>query len=214
MIKFWQSTVGKKAIAALTGLLLCGFVVVHLLGNLLIYFGPEVFNGYAHALQSRSGLVWSGRVLLIALLLGHLVTVIQLAIRNHKARGGKYTRVVSLVNRHGPLNLLVSGGVIALFVIYHILYLAAGSTHPNFDAADPYQNVIIGFSRLSAAIVYIAAVSLLGLHLGDGLPDMLQSLGCRHSLVDRARSWLAVTAGIITAGFVSIPISVLLRLLQ
>ncbi|MCS7023908.1 MAG: succinate dehydrogenase cytochrome b subunit [Bryobacteraceae bacterium] len=213
--RFYDSTIGKKAVMAVTGAILFGFVVVHMLGNLQVYFGPEKINAYGELLHSSPGLLWTARLILLTSVVLHIVAALQLAALNKKARPVGYVRKKNIASTYASRTMLVSGPIIFFFLVYHLLHFTTGQAHPNFRAGDVYHNVIAGFQQPAASIAYIVAMILLVNHLHHGVWSMFQSLGLNHP---RYMPWLrrfsAAAAILIGVGNISIPVSVLAGLLQ
>jgi len=197
---------------ALSGLVLAGFVLGHMTGNLLMFKGPEAINAYANWLHANPGLLWGARIVLILSTIAHIWAGILLTLENRTAREGgpavDATRRASLSSRTMPY----SGTVILAFLIFHLLHftfrqLALGGV----DFGDNvYKMVIAGFTQPAVAIFYIVSLILLGLHLSHGVSSVFQTLGLRN---ERWRSRLdgvaSLYAWILVLGFVSIPLAVL-----
>lgn len=209
---FWQSTNGKKAVMAVTGVILFLFVIGHLLGNLQIFEGPARINAYGHFLKSLGELLWIVRLGLIAAVLLHIVATIQLALRNRKTRPVGYKVKKSVNSNYADRTMYWSGPIVLAFVIFHLLQFTAGYIHPEarFVEGDIYQNIVGGFSVWWVSAWYIFSLILLGFHLRHGLWSMFQSLGMNHPrhtpVLQQAALWIAI---LITAGYISIPIAVL-----
>ncbi len=218
LLRLWQSTIGKKVVMAGTGVILLGFVVGHMLGNLQIFIndGGKAINQYALFLHTNVGLLWGTRAVLLVCVLLHIVTAIQLRARNRAARPVPYVvrdyRDASYASR----TMFWSGLIIAAFVIYHLLHLTAGKAHPGLfrmqadhaGVADVRHNVIAGFGMWYIAFFYIVAQLLLGMHLSHGAWSMLQSVGINHPAYT---PWLKLgargLAAVITLGNVSIAVA-------
>ena len=209
--RFYQATVGKKVVMAVTGLILYGFVIGHLAGNLQVYLGPEKLNGYARALRSMPALLWIARTVLLASVVAHITAACQLWLLNRAARPEPYRSLRAVESTYASRTMLLSGPIIAAFIVYHLMHFTFGNAHPNFSRdLDVYRNVITGFQQLPAAVAYIVAMLLVGLHLQHGVWSMFQSVGFSHP---RYTPWLrrlaAASALFIVAGNVSIPLAVL-----
>jgi succinate dehydrogenase / fumarate reductase cytochrome b subunit len=206
----YETTVGKKALMAVTGVVLFAFVVVHLLGNLLIFQGPEKLNGYAVLLRRSGSLLWGARAVLLFSVGVHILAAVQLTVRNWRARPHGYARRRYLEADYAARTMVWSGPIVAAFIGYHVLHLTFGTAHPSFDPADVYGNVVTAFRAWPVALVYIVANALLAFHLYHGLWSMFQSLGLNHPVYNGwrrgAAAGLAVAVG---AGNISIPVAVL-----
>jgi succinate dehydrogenase / fumarate reductase cytochrome b subunit len=215
--RFRISTVGIKAVMAVSGIVLFGYVIGHLLGNLQIFLpdAKEDLRNYSAMLHRYPALLWSVRWFLLVMLGLHIWSYIALGTRKLKARPVAYIKKKAVGSSLAARTMYWSGPFIALYLIYHILHLTTGTVHPDFLEGDPYDNVVIGFRYYPVAIVYIIAILLLCMHLYHGLWSALQSLGIHHPrytpLLKRAA---AVIAMLIAAGYISIPVAVMTGLIQ
>ena len=215
--RFWSSTVGKKAVMAVTGIILFAYVIGHLLGNLQIFLpnGRESINHYAAFLHSSEALLWAVRSFLILTIVLHIWSYADLGLRKLKSRPVGYVKKRAVGSTLASRTMYWSGPFIAAYVIYHILHLTTGTVHPAFREGDVYDNVITGFQSYPVAIVYIVAIILLCLHLYHGLWSWLQSLGVNHPrYTPVVRRLAAILAVLIAAGYISIPVSVMTGLLK
>jgi len=216
-VAFYSSAVGKKTVMALTGIVLFGFVFMHMAGNLKIFLGAEAFNHYAEFLRSAgepllphgAGL-WMFRVMLLVCVGLHITAATQLTFQNRRARPVAYSRRTAVQLGYAERTMRWSGYLMAIYVIYHLMHLTVGSAHPAFSPANPYGNVVIAFQAWPVAAVYIVANLLLGMHLYHGLWSLFQTLGLNAPRYNGWRRVFAVVfAVVVTAGFVAIPIAVL-----
>lgn len=211
---FWQSSVGKKAVMAVTGLILVAYLITHVLANLLVFSGPERINRYAQLLHSSGAALWGARLILLAALILHIIAATQLAIRSRAARpepyaGGRDPQVSTVAAR----TIRWGGALILLFLIYHILHFTTGTAHPDFVELNPHHNVSTGFRNPLVAAVYLLAMVAVGLHLYHGVWSSGRSLGLsqpsprplhrRVALVLAVFVWLGFTA-IVIAGFLGL----------
>ncbi|MFD6416854.1 succinate dehydrogenase [Streptomyces sp. NPDC060194] len=218
----WDSTIGKKVIMAVSGLVMLAYVVAHMLGNLKIFFGKGDFNGYAHWLRTmgepllhHEWALWIVRVALVAAVVLHGVCAYQLSRRDLKARPTAYAhkrRRASYATR----TMRWGGIILALFIVWHILDLTTGTAHPGgFEHGNPYDNVVDTFSTWYGNVVYIAAVTALGLHVRHGFWSAAQTLGAGNATRDRALKAVAnALALVLTLGFVSVPVAVMTGLVN
>jgi succinate dehydrogenase cytochrome b subunit len=217
----YRSAIGKKAVMAASGLLLTGFVVLHAWGNAKLFQGAEHFNAYARFLREvgepilpHEGALWLMRMGLLLAVGLHILTAWQLTRQGVSARPMNYAqRRVTAGGFTAPV-MRVSGALIALFAIYHLLHLTTGTAHPAYVPGDAYHNVVAGFRQWPVSLVYVVAVLALGAHLRHGIWSAMQSLGLTGAATDRL--WRAVSIAIalaVTAVNVSIPIAVLAGLL-
>ena len=210
-----KSSVGSKYVMAVTGLLLIGFVLAHMAGNLLIFAGREALNAYAHALEEKPPLLWTARVVLLAVFVLHIVLGIRLTCDNMRARPIRYVCEDTVEANWASRHMLLTGLVLLAFVVYHLLHFTFGSVHPDFVEGDVYHNVVAGFEVWPVSAFYIAAMIALGFHLYHGTWSMLQTLGLSHPRYNGIRNGLAgVLAVIIVIGNISIPVAVLAGLIH
>ncbi len=210
--RFWESTNGKKVIMGLTGFILFAFVVGHMLGNMQIYAGADKFNAYGHFLHGVPELLWMVRIGLLAAVGLHIWASIGLAGRKLKARPIGYATRKNTVSTYASRTMYWSGPILLAFIVYHILHLTTGTIHPGstYQEGDVFQNTVSGFQVWYVAAWYIFAQILLGLHLRHGVWSMFQSLGMNHPRhTPIMQKFAIVFAVVVTAGFISIPVSVL-----
>ncbi len=214
---FWQSTIGKKAVMAVTGAILFLFIIGHLLGNLLVFAGRAKINAYAQFLHFDSGLLWIERSVLILAVVLHIVATVQLALCNKRARPIGYSRLEAINSSYASRTMYWSGPIVLVFIIFHLLQFTAGIIHPEatFIGDDVYHNLVAGFQVWWVSAWYIFAILLLGLHLRHGLWSMFQSVGLAHPLHTLALKKAAfVIAVVIVLGYISIPISIWLGIVK
>jgi succinate dehydrogenase / fumarate reductase cytochrome b subunit len=208
---------------AITGLILIGYLLAHMYGNLKIFAGAEAFNDYAHHLRTLGepilpyrGALWIIRAVLIVSVLAHMYAAFSLWGRAHKARGGT-RRYYSNKSRTGvqrsyaSFTLRWGGVIILLFVIYHLLHLTWNTIHPGGAAAEPYDRVVNGFQIWSVVLAYTIAMIAVGFHLRHGMWSALTTLGANTSSLARQRlNVLAyAVAGVVTVGFLLPPYAIL-----
>lgn len=215
---------------AITGLILFAFVIVHMLGNLQIFLGPEVLNAYAVFLKSKPALLWSFRIGLLVMAALHILSAIQLSRMNKAARPDGYGEFQVVAASYASRTMLMSGLIVLAFIIYHLLHFTVAVPAVNLLAASPefpgadflalhdakgrhdvYRMMILGYSNVWVSGFYIVAMALLCLHLSHGVSSMFQSVGLKNKrygkLIDR---FARASALIIFIGNCSIPIAVLL----
>ncbi len=212
---FYRNTIGKKAVMAVTGVILTGWIIGHMLGNVLIFRGPGAVNQYAALLKSNMALLWGLRVFMLVTLVLHVVAAIQLVSQQRAARPVAYARQVPQQSTFASRTIRWGGLVLALFLIYHILHLTTGTLHPSFSHTDVYANMVRGFGVPWVAAIYLVAVAALGLHLYHGMWSVFQSLGINNAAVRPTRRRLATgIAALVYVGFTAIPLAVLFGLLD
>jgi len=212
VMTLYRSSIGKKAIVAVTGAAMFGFVLVHMIGNLLIFAGPDALNGYAATLQSNAGVLWGARLGLLSVLFVHVYTIIELTKANRAARPNAYAKGLKHKESTAASRYMRWGGLaLLLFIIFHLLHLTVGVAHPDFIHGNVYHNVVSGFKVWPwAAGIYIAAMVALSMHLYHGVWSMLQTLGLNHPKYNDLRKKAAMGfAGLIFIGNCSMPIAIL-----
>ena len=207
---FFASSIGRKIIMAATGVILFGFVIAHLVGNLQAYQGPERLNAYGEALRHYMALLWAARLTLLAAVALHIWSAWSLTQDNRRARAVSYDRWEPQASTYASRTMRWSGVLLALFVVYHLLHFTIGSAHPDFVPGDVYHNFVTGFQDPLVSAFYILAMICLGFHLWHGLWSILQTFGVSNPRLDRVRYTLAaaVTTAIVL-GNISFPVAVL-----
>jgi succinate dehydrogenase / fumarate reductase cytochrome b subunit len=214
-----RSSVGSKYIMAVTGLGLMIFVIAHMTGNLLIYGGRDALNAYAHGLASHPGLLWPARIGLLAIFAIHMFFALRTWQENESARPIGYVRKNYDEANWASRHMMLTGVVILLFIVYHLLHFTFGVIDPsNFKYAhEPKQGdvaamVIAGFRQPVISVIYILAQIFLGLHLWHGGSSWLQHLGLNGRGYDALVNNLgAVVAAIVVVGNCSIPLAILME---
>lgn len=221
-LTLYRSSIGKKAVMAITGMIGIAYVLVHMLGNLKIFEGPEPFNAYAEFLRTvgepavpRAGLLWLVRLVLLAAVILHVTAAYQLTRMDWAGRTTRYAQWHPVQASFASRTMRWGGVILLLFIIYHLLHFTFGTVHPEFRRGDAYHNVIAGFQVWWVSIFYIAAMVALGLHIYHGFWSMFQTLGLNNATYNRLLRGLALLFGLgIAAGFVSVPIAVLAGFLR
>jgi len=217
-VAFVASTIGRKVVMAATGLVLFGFVFVHMVGNLQMFLPDhEAINHYGRFLREmlHGGGIWAARAVLLVAVVLHICAAWSLTRTNWKARPVPYKVVTPDASTYASRTMRWSGPILALFIGYHLLHFTVGTVHPAFVEGNVYRNVIVGFSVWPVSLFYVIAMLALGLHLRHGAWSMLQTLGASHPRWDRVRNLSAtVFTVIIVLGFVSVPLAVLAGVLK
>ena len=213
--RFYESTIGKKAIMAVTGLILFGFLIAHMLGNLQIFLGASVMNHYAETLHGNPPLLWTVRIVLLISVLLHIWASIQLTSIKKQARPVGYVKRTNVVSSWASRSMMLTGPVIAAFVVFHLLHVTTGTIHPRFVPLHAYENLVTGFVVVPFALIYVVAMVLIGFHLSHGIWSMFQSMGLSHPRYTPAiKKFAAIFSWILVAGFISVPIAVLAGLVR
>lgn len=213
--RFYQATIGKKAVMAVTGVILFGFIIGHLVGNLQVFAGRETLNAYGQFLHhSTHGLIWVFRLVLLVSVIAHIVASIQLTVTKMEARPIGYVKTNYSHSSYASRTMMWSGPIIAAFVIFHLMDLTWGTVNPAFVEGNVYENLVASFSRWPVSIAYIFALTLLCTHLYHGIYSMFQSLGLSHpKYTPGIQRFAKVAAFLIWAGYVSIPVAVLAKVI-
>jgi succinate dehydrogenase / fumarate reductase, cytochrome b subunit len=220
---FYRSSVGKKMIVAITGIILILFVIGHLLGNLQIFLGSDWINGYSQHLRDLGPLLWAIRIFLLAAVTIHVYATIQLAIENRRARPEPYIDKEYVKATFASRHMVMSGLIVLAFIIYHIAHFTVRITDPRFALlkADPlnhydvYSMMVYGFQSYLVSGFYVLGLFLLALHLSHGSSSFFQSLGLNdRKLTPRLALGGRIFAWLLFAGYTSIPIAVLLGLIK
>jgi len=217
--RFLRSTIGQKFVMAVSGLMLVGFVIAHMLGNLQIFIGPDALNSYAALMQGNQGLLWVARLGLLGAVGAHIWSAFKLTMAAKSARPISYKKRSWFDERYAVRTMRVGGVILIAFIIYHLLHFTVGSAHDGFKhCADvsgvftcyAYENVVSGFSNPLIGAFYIVAQVFLGLHLTHGVWSMTRTLGQGNPRFDGLARMAAGAIGlIITIGNSSIPIAIM-----
>lgn len=224
----FKSSVGKKYVMAVSGAVLFFFVVGHLVGNLQFFLGREMINRYGNLLQSNPELIWPARLVLLTMVLLHIWSAVKISLENKAARPVGYAVYQPVGSTYASRTMLMGGGVVFFFIIYHLLHFTAqvqylNLTGQNFNAFleplpgqvpaerhDIYKMMIVGFRQPAVSAFYVFGLALLCLHLSHGASSMFQSLGLKNDAyrrcLDRAAQVIAV---LIFLGYTSIPVAIL-----
>ena len=197
---------------AATGLVLYGFVVGHMLGNLQVYLGPEAINAYGEFLQHflHGQGIWIARATLLLAVALHVWAAVSLTLANWSARPLGYREWQARQSTYASRTMVWSGPLLAAFIVFHLAHFTVGNAHPDFVRGDVFRNVVVGFQNPFASAFYILAMLALGLHMYHGFWSMLQTLGLSHPRWNRVRRGLSLLlAGAVIAGNISIPLAVL-----
>ncbi|MFB6439934.1 succinate dehydrogenase [Streptomyces sp. NPDC056411] len=218
----WDSSVGKKTVMAVSGLIMLLYLVVHMIGNLKIFFGPDEFNHYAHWLRvvgepfmHQEWTLWLVRTVLVAAVVAHATSAYQLSRRGIAARPRGYVHRKARTS-YATRTMRWGGVILGLFIVWHVLDLTTGTVHSGgFQPGHPYQNVVDTFSTWYGNVIYLVAMLALGLHIRHGFWSAAQTLGVGSRARDRALKALAnALALVLTVGFVSVPIAVMTKVVS
>jgi len=206
------SSIGLKILMALTGVILSGFVLIHMLGNLQVYQGAEAIDAYGKLLRKEPALLWAFRLVLLGAVGLHMWAYLILMRKNLRARPQAYQTRKYKESSFASRSMTITGPLVLAFIIFHILHLTTGTVHPDFVEGAVYRNLVIGMKSLGGlvGVIYILAMIVLAFHLWHGVWSLFQTLGAPE---DRYRSlgrWIATSFTIlVTLGFASVPLAVL-----
>jgi len=228
LLQFLRSTVFTKIVMAITGLLIIGFLIGHMLGNLLMFAGPEKINAYALGLKNLGPLLWIVRIAMITAFGLHIWSSIELASRNKIARPIQYDTKKSLKSTFASRTMLVSGLAILFFVIYHLLHYTFGIIQPNTYYAGGYRMeatgeivhhvynmVVAGFQNPFIALSYVFALIFMASHVSHATSSAFQTLGVTNPNITKITSKIGpALAGLFLVGYLSIPIGVMIGVIK
>lgn len=224
--RIWRSSLGKKYIMAITGGALFLFVIGHLIGNLQVFGPPEMINRYAHFLKSTPELLWAARLGLLAMVVLHIASAVTLSMMNKEARPEAYAGGTAYGSSVPSRYMLVSGLVIAAFVVYHLAHFTVllpgvngvgdfsklKTTLHGEEVPDVYAMMVLGFQVWWVVLFYLVAQALLFMHLSHGVAAMFQSLGLRnHVWGPRVQCFAKFVSIAIFIGYAAIPAAIFMR---
>lgn len=218
----WNSTVSLKIIVALTGVILLLFVVGHMIGNLQVFLGPEVFNAYGEKLRMFPALLWVVRAVIALTAILHIVVTIRLTLLNNAARPIDYAQKRAVRATLASRTMVYSGLMLLAFVVYHLAHYTWKITNPQYqtmlDAGghpDIHAMVVAGFSNPLISVSYVVAMILLGFHLSHGIASVFQTAGWASTrTLPKIEKAATVITIILVLGYISIPISILLGVVR
>lgn len=211
VVSLYGTTVGKKVLMAVSGVVLLGFVFGHMIGNLKMLLGADAMNGYAEWLREigypalpHMGFLWAFRFVLLAAVLVHIVAAVQVVVRSRGARREGYRQAEDLSFAYASRTMRWGGVILLAFVIYHILHFTTGQVHSAFVAGDAYRNYVVAFQNPVILGVYAVAQLALSLHIYHGVWSAFQTLGANHPKVNHLRRPLAIgLALVLFVGFLT-----------
>ena len=221
LLRGLRSSLGTKYLMALSGVALLLFVLAHMAGNLLVFAGQDALNSYAAGLQDLGPLLWVARIGLLGIFALHVSCAWRLTRQNQAARPVAYDVNEPLRSTYASRTMLMSGLIIMAFVVFHLLHLTLGVTHPEHHKLldevgrpDVYSMVVLGFREVPIAVAYLVAMALLGMHLSHGIASLFQSLGLNAPKYRPVVTCVGRgIAALIVLGNCSMPLAALLRLL-
>lgn len=222
---YWSSSIGKKLVVAITGIVLVLFLAGHLIGNLVVFMGPDAFNEYAYFLHHMlHGMgVWVFRLVMLGMIVAHIVATVALTRQNRAARKA-YECQTTIQASKSSRTMILTGLTILAFVIYHLLHFTS-RTFNEYNSLDRYKTtlhgvegevhnawlmVIDGFNWAPATIFYVIAMTLLCSHLMHGVGSIFQTLGFRSKNASSLIKQISIGYSLlIWIGFISIPVAIL-----
>jgi succinate dehydrogenase / fumarate reductase cytochrome b subunit len=220
VMALWRTVIGKKIVMAVTGVVLIGFVIGHMVGNLKMFSGPDEINAYSRFLRAvgqpelaNGQLLWIVRIILLVCVALHITAAVQLTRMSRAARPIGYSVKRSVATTFAARMMRWGGVLLVIFIIFHLLHLTGGVVGfkaGQFEHLAVYQNVVAAFHVWPVAIFYLLAMAALCLHLGHGIWSLLQTLGwstVRNEAMLKMVSW--IIAIVVFVGFSSIPVAVL-----
>ncbi len=208
---FYASMVGKKVVMGVTGLIGIGFVIVHSLGNLLVFRGSGAINSYSHFLKGTGDLLWALRIILIVAVVLHVIAAVQLTRQSRSARPIGYAKHEHQVATVASRTMRWGGALLLVFIVLHILHFTTGTIRPAgvFSAEDVYANVVTSFRIWWVSLFYVLAMVALGLHLFHGAWSSLRSIGVSPPSPQPLHHRISLAIAILVwAAFTAIPVAV------
>lgn len=211
----WSSTVGKKIVMAVSGLIMVGFVVLHMAGNLQLFEGADRLNTYSAFLHGPAGeVLWLLRALLLVAAVAHVISAYQLTVLDRAARPVPYAKRKLQAATIGSRTMRVGGIVLALFIVLHVLHFTTLTLQPApLTPGDVYANVLASFQVWWVTALYVGAMVALALHLYHGMWSAVRTLGFERGRLDPFHRPVAITLAVIVwAGFTLVPVAVYFHL--
>jgi succinate dehydrogenase / fumarate reductase cytochrome b subunit len=208
---FYASMVGKKVVMGVTGLIGIGFVILHSLGNLLVFRGPAAINSYSHFLKSTGELLWALRIVLIVAVVLHVIAAVQLTRQSRAARPIAYKKQERQAATLASRTMRWGGALLLVFIVLHILHFTTGTIRPAgvFSSEDVYANVVTSFRIWWVALFYVLAMLALGLHLFHGAWSSVRSIGISPPSTEPLHHRISLAIALLVwAAFTAVPIAV------
>jgi succinate dehydrogenase / fumarate reductase, cytochrome b subunit len=209
LARVWGSSIGLKIAMAITGVILSGFVLVHMAGNLQVFQGEQALNDYAKLLRAEPALLWTARLVLLASVGLHIVTWLALARRNQQARPVAYRMTSYKESSYASRTMRWTGPLVLAFIIYHVLHMTTGTVHPSFHEGSAYHNLVAGLRVAPVAVVYVLAMAALGFHLWHGVWSLFQTLGAEQARYESlGRRTATIFTVVVVLGFTLVPLAI------
>jgi len=208
-IEIYQSSIGKKAIMAVTGLIGIGFLIGHMIGNLQVFQGPEKLNAYAVTLRHFGPLLSLVRLILLSAVILHVIAAYQLTRMSWSGREFGYKKWKPVGSDYASRTMRWTGPILLLFIIYHLLDFTFGNVNPSYVQGDVYHNLVASFSVWYITAFYVISMFCLGFHIYHGFWSMFQSLGMNDTKWDATwRALAVVITGVVVIGNIVMPLAV------
>ena len=215
LVQILLSSIGLKLVMAHTGVMLSGFVLAHMAGNLKTFEGSEALNAYARLLRFEPALLWAARVSLLGAVGLHIWAYIMLTRTQLAARPVEYRQTAHKESTFASRSMRLTGPLLLAFIIFHLLHFTTGTVHPSFDEHDVYHNVVSGLKVVPVALFYLLALAALATHLWHGVWSLFQTLGANQPRYGSfGRKFATVFTAVVVLGFAAIPLSVLAGLVK
>jgi succinate dehydrogenase / fumarate reductase cytochrome b subunit len=215
--RFYASMVGKKVVMGVTGIIGIGFVILHSLGNLLVFRGSAAINSYSHFLKSTGELLWGLRIVLIVAVILHVIAAVQLTRQSRAARPIGYSKQESQVATIASRTMRWGGALLLVFIVLHILQFTTGTIRPAgvFAPEDVYANVVTSFRIWWVALFYVLSMVALGLHLAHGAWSSVRSVGVSPPSPDPLHRRISIAIALLVwAAFTAVPVAVFAGLVR
>jgi len=207
--KFWGSSVGLKLIMAASGVMLSGFVLVHMLGNLQIFQGAESLDAYGRLLHKEPAVLWTARASLLGGVGLHIWAYLALRKKIVRARPAVYGKAKHHESTWASRSMRITGPLLLAFIVFHILHLTTGSVHPDYHEGSVYANLVSGLRVVPVAVIYVLAMLMLGFHLWHGVWSMTQTLGADQGRYNSPGRKIATAfTAVVVAGFAVVPLAI------
>jgi succinate dehydrogenase / fumarate reductase cytochrome b subunit len=210
--RFYRSSVGKKIVMAVTGVIGIAFLITHVLGNLLVFQGPEALNSYSHFLKRSAEFLWLVRTVLIVAVIAHVIAAYQLTMQNRAARPVDYFRHEPQVSTLAARTMRWGGLLLLVFIPLHILHFTTGTLRPTgfFSPADVYANVIASFRIWWVSLFYILAMIALGAHVYHGAWSSPRTIGLIRPSNEPMHHRISLAIALfLWIGFTAVPLAIL-----
>jgi succinate dehydrogenase / fumarate reductase cytochrome b subunit len=216
---FFSSSIGKKIVMAVTGIVLCGFVLGHMTGNLQAFLpnGEEALDHYGVFLRQmlHGTALWMVRGVLLLSVALHVWAYLSLTRQNMAARPAGYRETAHREATFASRSMRLTGPIILVFVVYHLLHMTTGTVHPQFAEGRVYHNLVTGLQVVWVALFYVVAMIALAFHVWHGAWSMLQTVGASHPRYNGLRKNLASAFTVVVCGgFILVPLAVLAGVLK